>query len=233
MSPIGSNLQAVLRRIESAARTAGRDPRGIRLLAVSKTWPTDAILEARSAGQRAFGESQVQEAAGKIAALHQQGPEWHFIGPIQSNKTRTIAALFEWVHSVEREKVAGRLSEQRPAARAPLDVCIEVNVSGEASKAGVLPEQTQALAEAVARLPRLALRGLMTVPAPSPDPVRQRAQFTVLRELFEHLRAGGLPLDTLSMGMSDDLEAAIAEGATMVRVGSAIFGRRPPPQREA
>jgi hypothetical protein len=233
MSPIGGNLQAVLRRIESAARAAGRDPHGIRLLAVSKTWPADAILEAHRAGQRAFGESQVQEAAGKIAALQQQGLEWHFIGPIQSNKTRTIAAQFDWVHSVEREKVAGRLSEQRPAERAPLDVCIEVNVSGEASKAGVLPEQAPALAEAVARLPRLALRGLMTVPAPSADPARQRAQFAVLRELFEHLRAGGLPLDTLSMGMSDDLEAAIAEGATIVRVGSAIFGRRPPPHSEA
>jgi pyridoxal phosphate enzyme (YggS family) len=228
MSPIGGNLQAVLRRIESAARAAGRDPRGIRLLAVSKTWPADAILEAHRAGQCAFGESQVQEAAGKISALQQQGLEWHFIGPIQSNKTRTIAAQFDWVHSVEREKVAGRLSEQRPAERAPLDVCIEVNVSGEASKAGVLPEQAPALAEAVARLPRLALRGLMTVPAPSADPARQRAQFAVLRALFEHLRAGGLALDTLSMGMSDDLEAAIAEGATMVRVGSAIFGRRPP-----
>jgi pyridoxal phosphate enzyme (YggS family) len=233
MSPIGSNLQAVLRRIESAARAASRDPRGIRLLAVSKTWPADAILEVHRAGQRAFGESQVQEAAGKVAALQQQGLEWHFIGPIQSNKTRTIATLFDWVHSVEREKVAGRLSEQRPAGRAPLDVCIEVNVSGEASKAGALPEQAQALAEAVARLPRLALRGLMTVPALSPEPARQRAQFAVLRELFEHLRAGGLPLDTLSMGMSDDLEAAIAEGATIVRVGTAIFGRRPLPPREA
>jgi pyridoxal phosphate enzyme (YggS family) len=228
MGPIGGNLQAVLRRIESAARAAGRDPRGIRLLAVSKTWPADAILEAHRAGQCAFGESQVQEAAGKISALQQQGLEWHFIGPIQSNKTRTIAAQFDWVHSVEREKVAGRLSEQRPAERAPLDVCIEVNVSGEASKAGVLPEQAPALAEAVARLPRLALRGLMTVPAPSADPARQRAQFAVLRALFEHLRAGGLALDTLSLGMSVDLEAAIAEGATMVRVGSAIFGRRPP-----
>jgi pyridoxal phosphate enzyme (YggS family) len=226
MSPIRGNLQAVLRRIESAARAAGRPPQDIRLLAVSKTWPSTDIVEAHRAGQRAFGESQLQEASGKIAALQQLDLEWHFIGPIQSNKTRPIAERFDWVHSLEREKIAVRLSEQRPAARGPLMVCIEVNVSGEPTKAGVAPEQAQALADAVARLPRLQLRGLMTVPAPSPDPARQRAQFAALRALFERLRAGGLSLDTLSMGMSDDLEAAIAEGATIVRVGSAIFGRR-------
>lgn len=226
MSPIRGNLQAVLRRIESAAHAAGRPAHAIRLLAVGKTWPADAIAEAHRGGQRAFGESQVQEALGKIAALQQYGLEWHFIGPIQSNKTRPIAERFDWVHSLDRAKIAARLSEQRPAALAPLMVCIEVNVSGEPTKAGVLPEQALALAEAVVKLPRLQLRGLMTVPAPSPDQARQRAQFAALRALFERLRAAGLPLDTLSMGMSDDLESAIAEGATIVRVGSAIFGRR-------
>jgi pyridoxal phosphate enzyme (YggS family) len=210
MSPIRGNLQAVLRRIEDAARAAQRPPHDIRLLAVSKTWPADAIAEAHRAGQSAFGESQVQEATAKIAALQQYGLEWHFIGPIQSNKTRPIAEHFEWVHSIDREKVALRLSQQRPAGHPPLMVCIEVNVSGEPTKAGVSPAQALALAEAVAKLPRLQLRGLMTVPAPSPDPARQRGQFAALRDLFERLRAAGLPLDTLSMGMSDDLEAAIA-----------------------
>jgi len=207
---------------------AGRPREAIRLLAVSKTFPAEDIAAAYRAGQRAFGESQAQEAAEKIARLGEYGLEWHFIGPIQSNKTRSIAEQFDWVHSVDRERIARRLSEQRPAGREPLNVCIEVNVSGEASKAGVAPHESAELAAIVARLPGLALRGLMTVPAPSPEPARQRAQFAHLRALFADLRAQGFALDTLSMGMSDDLEAAIAEGATMVRVGSAIFGRREP-----
>ncbi|MGH8666980.1 MAG: YggS family pyridoxal phosphate-dependent enzyme [Burkholderiales bacterium] len=226
MSPIGSNLQAVLRRIEAAARAAGRRPDEIRLLAVSKTWPAGDIEAACRAGQRAFGESQQQEASAKVAALAHLPLEWHFIGPIQSNKTRPIAEQFAWVHSLDREKVARRLSEQRPAALEPLMVCIQVNVSGEASKSGVPPQTAAALARQVASLPNIRLRGLMAIPAPAPDGERQRAQFRELRALYDALRAQGIDLDTLSMGMSDDLEAAILEGSTLVRVGSAIFGRR-------
>jgi pyridoxal phosphate enzyme (YggS family) len=229
MSPIGANLQAVLRRIEKACEAAGRDPAQVRLLAVSKTWPAHAVEEAHKAGQTAFGESQQQEASAKVAALSHLPLEWHFIGPVQSNKTRPIAEQFDWVHSIERDKIARRLSEQRPAGRAPLQVCIQVNVSGEASKSGVAPQHALALAREVAALPRLRLRGLMAIPAPAPDPARQRAQFREVRLLFESLRAQGIALDTLSMGMSDDLEAAILEGATLVRVGTAIFGRRPAP----
>ena len=231
MSPIGGNLQAVLRRIEVAARAAGRRPDEIRLLAVSKTRPAADIEGAYRAGQRAFGENQQQEASAKIAALAHLTLEWHFIGPIQSNKTRPIAEQFAWVHSLEREKVARRLSEQRPAGLEPLMVCIQVNVSGEASKSGVAPQAALALARQVAVLPNIRLRGLMTVPAPAPEIERQRAQFRVLRTLYDDLRTAGIALDTLSMGMSDDLEAAILEGATLVRVGSAIFGRRAPTGR--
>lgn len=226
MSPIGGNLQAVLRRIETAARAAGRRPDEVRLLAVSKTWPAAAVEEAYRAGQRMFGENQQQEAASKIAALARLALEWHFIGPIQSNKTRPIAEQFAWIHSLDREKVARRLSEQRPVGLEPLMVCIQVNVSGEASKSGVPPHAVEALARRVAALPNLRLRGLMTIPAPSADDERQRAQFRELRALYDALRAQGMSLDTLSMGMSDDLEAAILEGSTLVRVGSAIFGRR-------
>jgi pyridoxal phosphate enzyme (YggS family) len=226
MSPIGANLQAVLHRIDAAARAAGRSSDSVRLLAVSKTWPAQAIAEAYAAGQRAFGESQEQEAARKIAALAQLGIEWHFIGPIQSNKTRPIAERFAWVHSVDSDKIARRLSEQRPEAMPPLMVCLQVNVSAEASKRGVPPEETVSFAQRVASLPRLRLRGLMAVPAPSDDPVVQRAQFQRLRALSEDIRAAGVALDTLSMGMSDDLEAAVMEGATIVRVGTAIFGQR-------
>jgi PLP dependent protein len=226
MSPIGSNLQAVLRRIEAAARAAGRQPDEIRLLAVSKTRPAADIEAAYRAGQRAFGESQQQEASTKIAALAPLGLEWHFIGPVQSNKTRPIAEQFAWLHSLDREKVARRLSEQRPAGLEPLMVCIQVNVSGEASKRGVPPQATLELARQVACLPNLRLRGLMTIPAPASEAERQRAQFRLLHTLYDTLRTQGMALDTLSMGMSDDLEAAIVEGATLVRVGSAIFGRR-------
>jgi pyridoxal phosphate enzyme (YggS family) len=226
MSPICGNLQAVLRRIEEAARGAGRDPGEVRLLAVSKTHPAEAIREAYRAGQRAFGESQQQEAVAKIAELAGLTLEWHFIGPIQSNKTRPIAEHFDWVHSLDREKVARRLAGQRPAGLAPLMVCIQVNVSGEASKSGVRPEEALDLARIVAGLPNLRLRGLMAIPAPTPDPARQRSQFRALRVLYDRLRAHGLALDTLSIGMSDDFEAAIAEGSTLVRVGSAIFGAR-------
>jgi len=220
-------------RISAAAALAGRDPAAIALLAVSKAQGAAAVAEAVRAGQNAFGENYVQEALEKMQAVtgllgkvHAGALEWHFIGPLQSNKTRMVAERFAWAHSVERRKIAQRLSDQRPAQLPPLAVLIQVNVSGEASKSGVAPEGTEALAREVARLPRLRLRGLMTVPEPSDDETLQRARFRALRELLERLRAQGLALDTLSMGMSGDLEAAIAEGATLVRIGTAIFGER-------
>ena len=203
----------------------------VTLLAVSKTFGVDRIAEAHAAGQRRFGENYVQEAIEKVAALEGlvPRPEWHLIGPIQSNKTRVVAATFDWVHSVDRLKVAERLSAQRPAGRAPLSVCVQVNVSGEASKSGVAPAEVGAVAHAVAALPGLRLRGLMAIPevVAGGDMTAQRRPFRALRALFDQLRSDGLALDTLSAGMSDDLEAAILEGATMVRIGSAIFGRRP------
>ena len=226
MTPISANLQAVHARIEAAARAAGRNPKDISLLAVSKTWPAGHVREAAAAGQRAFGENYVQESVAKIAELAALGLEWHFIGPLQSNKTRPVAEHFDWVHSVERMKIAERLSEQRPAGMAPLNVCLQVNVSGEASKSGCAPEEAVALANAIAVLPKLRLRGLMCIPEPVEDVEAQRRPFRQLRELYDQLRGDGLPLDTLSMGMSHDIEAAIAEGATMVRVGTAIFGER-------
>ena len=202
----------------------------VRLLAVSKTFGADAVQEAVAAGQRAFGENYLQEGLDKIRvlaeALPDAGLEWHFIGPIQSNKTRPIAENFAWVHTVEREKIAQRLSEQRPAGLAPLNICLQVNISGEASKSGVTPAELPALARAVAALPNLRLRGLMAIPEPEEDFERQRAAFAQLRALYEQLRADGFALDTLSMGMSADLRAAVFEGATIVRVGSAIFGAR-------
>jgi len=220
-------------RISAAAARAGRDPAAIALLAVSKAHGAAAVADAARAGQNAFGENYAREALEKMQAVaerlgkaHAGALEWHFIGPLQSNKTRAVAERFAWVHSVERVKIARRLSDQRPAPLAPLEVLVQVNVSGEASKSGVSPEGVEALAHAVARLPRLRLRGLMTVPEPSDDQSLQRARFRSLRELLERLRAQGLVLDTLSMGMSGDLESAIAEGATMVRVGTAIFGER-------
>lgn len=198
----------------------------MRLLAVSKTWPAESVREAAAAGQRAFGESYVQEAIDKLDALAGLGLEWHFIGPLQSNKTRPVANAFAWVHSVDRLRIAQRLSEQRDVHLPPLQVCIQVNVSGEASKSGVAPDALPELARAVAALPRLQLRGLMTIPEATSDVAVQRARFATLRQLKDGLVASGLSLDTLSMGMSDDLDAAIAEGATIVRVGTAIFGSR-------
>jgi pyridoxal phosphate enzyme (YggS family) len=227
MNTIAANLQGVNSRIEQSARSAGRDPRDIVLVAVTKTFGADAVRAAYSAGQRDFGESYVQEALAKIAALADLGLTWHFIGPVQSNKTRPIAESFAWVHTVDRLKVAERLAAQRPVAMPALQVCIEVNVSGEATKAGVTPDEVRPLAAAVSRLPRLKLRGLMAIPAPTADPVLQREHFDSLRALRDALNRDGLALDTLSMGMSDDFEAAIASGSTMVRVGTAIFGPRP------
>src|SRR5579872_4893121 len=230
MSSIPENLQAVLERIRAVKIHSGRERETVALLAVSKTFGADAVIEAAMAGQTAFGENYLQEALDKKQAIQAARPDllinWHFIGPIQSNKTRPIAENFDWVHSIEREKVAQRLSDQRPAHLPPLNVCLQVNVSGEASKSGVAPEELSALAHAVAKLPHLKLRGLMAIPEPESDEEKQRAPFCALRGMLEHLRAEGLELDTLSMGMSGDMDAAIAEGATMVRVGTAIFGKR-------
>jgi pyridoxal phosphate enzyme (YggS family) len=230
MSSIGANLQAVKRRIADACAAAGRDANEVTLLAVGKTWPADALRAAAAAGQGAFGENYVQEALAKIDALAglRPRPVWHLIGPLQSNKTRAVAAAFDWVHTVDRLKVAERLAAQRPAGMAPLQLLLQVNVSGEASKSGVAPAALPALAQAVAALPReqVRLRGLMAIPEPAAGFDAQRAPHRRLRELLAALNDRGLALDTLSMGMSDDLEAAIAEGATLVRVGSAIFGRR-------
>ena len=226
MTTIPANLQAVNARIYAACAVAGRNPASVRLLAVSKTWPAAAVAEAADAGQTAFGESYVQEAVAKIGALAGRGLEWHFIGPIQSNKTRAIAEHFAWVHGVDRLKVAERLAAQRPAHLPPLQVCVEVNVSGEASKAGVVPAQAGELCRAVAALPGLRLRGLMAIPEPTADAALTRARFAAVRALRDRLADAGLALDTLSMGMSADLEAAIMAGATIVRVGTAIFGTR-------
>ncbi len=227
MTTIASNLQAVREAIAAAASRVGRQENEISLLAVSKTFAPDAIREAYLAGQARFAESYVQEAMDKIAALGDIPIEWHYIGPIQSNKTRPIAENFAWVHSVDRLKIAERLSEQRPAQLPELQVCLQVNISMEASKSGVAPEEAGALAHAIAKLPGLKLRGLMTVPAPSDDVDVQRLNFAKLRDLREQLNRQGMQLDTLSMGMSQDFAAAIAEGATIVRIGTAIFGKRP------
>jgi pyridoxal phosphate enzyme (YggS family) len=226
MDSIAANLQAVRARIARAAQAAHRAPGNILLLAVSKTIPAERIEEAHAAGQRAFGENHAQEAVEKITVLAELPLEWHFIGPIQSNKTRLIAQHFGWVHGVERERIAERLNAVRPEGMAPLNVCIQVNVSGEASKSGVAPGDEVKLAAAIARLPRLRLRGLMAIPEPTADVTLQRRRFALLRELNDRLRARGHALDTLSMGMSDDFEAAILEGATIVRIGTAIFGAR-------
>ena len=227
MSHYEKAWQAVAERIDRAARDAGRAMGTVRLLAVSKTFPAAAVRAVYATGQRAFGENHVQEGAAKRQELVDLADaEWHLIGPLQGNKTRLAAATFDWVESVDRLKIAERLSAQRPADRAPLDVCVQVNVSGEASKSGVVPEEAVALALAVAALPRLRLRGIMGIPAPTADPAQQRLQFRRLRECLEQCIAAGLPMDTLSMGMSADLEAAIAEGSTQVRVGTAIFGAR-------
>lgn len=226
MTTIAARLQAVRSRIAAAAESAGRPLEDIRLIAVSKTFAGTAIQEARAAGQIAFGESYLQEAMAKIPAL---GPdfEWHHIAPIQSNKTRHVAELFHWAHGVDRLKIAERLSSSRPPGRPPLDICIQVNISGEASKSGVAPQEVLALARAISPLQGVRLRGLMAIPEATPDVRLLRARFRQIRELKDELVRQGIKLDTLSMGMSDDLEAAIAEGATLVRVGRAIFGERP------
>ncbi|MCY1219663.1 Pyridoxal phosphate homeostasis protein [compost metagenome] len=228
MSVIAANLQAVHQRIAAAAQQAGRQSADIALLAVSKTVPPDRIRAAYAAGQLAFGENYVQEGVDKIAALAElrHRLQWHFIGPLQSNKTRLVAEHFDWVHAVDRLRIAERLSAQRPAGMAALQVCIQVNISGEASKSGVAPAEVPALANAVAALPGLRLRGLMAIPEPEDDPAAQRRPFAAMRAMLQALRADGLDVDTLSMGMSGDMEAAIAEGATMVRIGTAIFGAR-------
>ncbi len=221
MRSIEDNLQAVRQRMKSAAAAAGRDPLAVTLLAVSKTHPAALVEQAFAAGQRAFGENYVQEAIEKMDALAERSIEWHLIGPLQSNKTRPVAERFDWVHSVETEQLASRLSEQRPAGLAPLNLLIQVNVYGEASKSGVAVERVFSLAEGIGRLPRLRLRGLMAVPEPGADIARYRE----LRALYEKLRVQ-FQFDTLSVGMSDDMEIAIAEGSTLVRVGTAIFGQR-------
>lgn len=226
MATIATALQAVKERIAQAAVVAGRKPGDVVLLAVSKSWPTERVREVYSAGQRAFGESYVQEGLEKVRALADLPLKWHFVGPIQSNKTRAIAEHFSWVHSIDREKIAGRLSEARPESLPPLQVCLQVNISGEQTKGGVAPGEALPLAKYVRTLPRVKLRGLMTIPRPTADPALQRSQFRALRLLLDQLNAEGMGLDTLSMGMSDDLEAAIAEGATIVRIGTAIFGER-------
>lgn len=223
---IADNLSQVRTRLAQACSRAGRDTGSVTLLAVSKTFGADAVVQAHAAGQMAFGENYIQEAVDKIAALAHLPLEWHCIGPIQSNKTRLVAEHFDWVHTVDRLKIAQRLSEQRPAHRAPLQVCIQVNVDGGATKSGVAPAEALALAQAVAALPRLRLRGLMCIPEPAPDFVAACAVFARARALFDAINQAGVPLDTLSMGMSNDLEAAVASGSTMVRVGSAIFGAR-------
>src|SRR5690554_2826164 len=223
MSTIANNIAKVATRIREAAQAVGRDPDAVGLLAVSKTQSAEAIREANAAGLVHFGENYLQEALEKQASLADLALTWHFIGPIQSNKTKAIAAHFDWVHSVDRLKIAQRLAEQRPEELPPLNICLQVNVSGEASKSGCAPEELPALAEAAAQLPRLKLRGLMAIPEPTDDVAAQRAAFARLREL-----QAGLPyeLDTLSMGMSHDLESAIVEGATWVRIGTAVFGAR-------
>ncbi|WP_293777131.1 YggS family pyridoxal phosphate-dependent enzyme [uncultured Oxalicibacterium sp.] len=232
MSGISENLQAVQRRIGEAADNAQRPAQSVNLLVVSKTFGADAVIEAAATGQRAFGENYLQESLDKMATVESARPdldlEWHFIGPIQSNKTKPIATHFDWVHSVDREKIAQRLSDQRPDDLPPLNICLQVNISGEASKSGFAPEAVIEAAQRIASLPRLRLRGLMAIPEPEDDPQRQRLPFRQMHALYLQLQQQlpGLQIDTLSMGMSGDLDAAIAEGATIVRVGSAIFGTR-------
>jgi len=227
---ISAQLAQVREGIAGAARAAGRAPESVSLLAVSKTFGPEAVIEAADAGQREFGENYVQEALDKIAAVKARRPDldliWHFIGPLQSNKTRPVAEQVDWVHSIDRLKIAQRLSDQRPDSLPPLNICLQVNVSGETSKSGVSPGELPALASAVTGLPRLRLRGLMAIPEPEDDPVLQRRPFALLRDLQQQLSADGIFTDTLSMGMSADMAAAIAEGATIVRIGTAIFGQR-------
>lgn len=235
MATIEQRLQQVRARIRRACVTAGRPPQAVQLLAVSKTVAADGVRQALACDQTAFGENYVQEALDKMAALAdvRDRLQWHLIGPLQSNKTRVVAEQFDWVHSVDRLKIALRLSEQRPAHLPPLQVCLQVNISGEPSKSGLAPGEVPQVARQVAALPRLRLRGLMAIPEPAAGADAQRAPHRALRELQEQLVAEGLALDTLSMGMSADLEAAVLEGATLVRVGTAIFGERPQPARSS
>jgi PLP dependent protein len=226
MTTIDTNLQAVRLRIAAACEAAGREPSAVRLLAVSKTFPCASVREVLAAGQRELGENYIQEAVTKITELGDAGATWHCIGPIQGNKTRLVAEHFDWAQSVDRLKIAQRLNDQRPAHLAPLQVCIQVNTDGGPTKAGVAPEALPELAQQIAQLPRLRLRGLMTIPEPAPDFAAACALHARARALFDQLNAQGLALDTLSMGMSADLEAAIHAGSTMVRVGTAIFGGR-------
>jgi hypothetical protein len=226
MTAILSNLQAIRHAVTQAALAAKRDAASVTLLAVSKTFSSEAVREAFAAGQCAFGENYVQEALDKIAVLHDLPLEWHFIGPVQSNKTRDIAEHFTWVHSVDRLKIAQRLSAQRPTSLPPLNICLQVNVSGEESKSGVAPAEVLSLALQIEQLPQLKLRGLMAIPAPVDEVEQQRKPFAQLRELSQLLIKNGVAVDTLSMGMSHDFVAAIQEGATIIRVGTAIFGRR-------
>jgi PLP dependent protein len=226
MRVIHDNLQAVRGRIARAAAAAGRDPSTVTLLAVSKTHSAGLVEQALAAGQRAFGENYVQEAVEKMDALAGKEVVWHLIGPLQSNKTRLVAERFDWVHTIESEKIARRLSDQRPAGMVPLNVLIQVNVSGEASKSGISPAEAAGLAAAVVPLTGLRLRGLMAVPEPTADVARQRTNFHQVREILEKLKKEKFGVDVLSMGMSDDMESAIAEGATIVRIGAAIFGAR-------
>lgn len=229
MTKITENLQLVRQRIDAAAAAVGRDPEEIRLLAVSKTHSATAVLEAHAAGQRHFGENYVQEALEKMERVGERDVRWHFIGRLQTNKTGPVARNFHWLHSLTRADIARRLSDQRPSGTRPLQVCIQVRIGDEASKAGVREEDLPALADAVGELPGIALRGLMCLPPYSADDSVQRRNFARLRACLERLRANGHELDTLSMGMSADLEAAIAEGSTCVRVGTALFGARPRP----
>ena len=226
MTVIALQLQAVLQRVAQACNACGRDPSEVTLLAVSKTFGPEAVRAAATAGQRAFGENYIREAVDKISVLADPGLEWHCIGPIQGNKTRIVAEHFAWAQTVDRLRIAQRLSEQRPAHLPPLQVCLQVNVDGGPTKSGVPPAEVPELAHAVAQLPRLRLRGLMCIPDPQPDPRAMVEVFARARELYDRLRTQGMPLDTLSMGMSADLEQAIEAGSTMVRVGTAIFGSR-------
>lgn len=226
MENIAENLEKIKIRIAAACNKYGRTEGSVRLVAVSKTHPVDRVRVAIQSGQTDFGENYTQEALEKIAALGHSGLVWHFIGPVQSNKTRLLSENVDWVHTIDSLRIAKRLSDARPASVAALNVCIQVNISGEASKSGIPPEQLPELASSIAALPRLQLRGLMVIPAPETDFARQRQAFARTRQLLEQLNRAGLALDTLSMGMSDDLEAAIAEGATLVRIGTAIFGAR-------
>jgi len=232
MATIAANLQAVHARIARAAAEVKRAPESVQLLAVSKTCAAALISDAWHSGQRAFGENSVQEAVAKMRELGDLDIEWHFIGPVQSNKTRLVAEHFAWMHSVDREKIAQRLNDARPAHLPPLNVLIQVNVSGETSKSGIAPGAERTLAAAIRALPRLQLRGLMAIPEPTNDIALQRKRFALLRSLQTELQAEDAAVDTLSMGMSDDLEAAIAEGATIVRVGTAIFGTRKTVKKE-